>query len=88
MIDKIFRDKDGHLAIASWPNPPLWVWIVSSALKRFIKTGSPHALLSTVAFGSLFAWAWMELFDGVNYFRRALGFIVLVMLVASKAVNK
>jgi hypothetical protein len=40
--------------------------------------------LEVLAFGSLFTWAWEELFQGVNYFRRALGLLVLVSLIASK----
>jgi len=30
---------------------------------------------SPLAFGASFTWAWQELFEGVNYFRRALGFV-------------
>ncbi|HEY9908282.1 MAG TPA: hypothetical protein V6D18_11845 [Thermosynechococcaceae cyanobacterium] len=37
-----------------------------------------------MAFGSLFTWAWLELFQGVNYFRRSLGLIVLLGAIASK----
>jgi hypothetical protein len=40
--------------------------------------------LDVLAFGSLFTWAWEELFQGVNYFRRALGFLVLFGLIVSK----
>jgi hypothetical protein len=43
-----------------------------------------HTGLDAIAFGSLFTWAWLELFQGVNYFRRALGFIVLLFAIASR----
>ena len=46
-----------------------------------LTSGMPYALLDTVAFGALFTWAWLELFDGVNYFRRALGLVVLTVAV-------
>ncbi len=40
-------------------------------------------MLDVVANGSLFTWAWMELFQGVNYFRRSLGLIVLIGIITS-----
>jgi hypothetical protein len=53
-------------------------------LKLIVTTGQINLALDLVAFGSLFTWAWEELFQGVNYFRRALGLIVLVGLLAWK----
>jgi len=35
----------------------------------------------------LFTWAWQELFEGVNYFRRALGLVVLIGCIASRFSN-
>jgi hypothetical protein len=32
----------------------------------------------------LFTWAWQELFQGVNYFRRSLGLVVLLGAIASR----
>jgi hypothetical protein len=43
--------------------------------------------LEALAFGSLFTWAWLELFQGVNYFRRALGLGVLIGVIASRTVG-
>ncbi len=84
LFDKVFRDSEGQIVIAQPPNLPLIVWIVASLLKFVITTGKINLGLELVAFGSLFTWAWEELFQGVNYFRRALGLIVLVGLLASK----
>ncbi len=84
LFDKVFRDSEGQIVIAQPPNLPLIVWIVASLLKFVITTGKINLGLELVAFGSLFTWAWEELFQGVNYFRRALGLIVLVGLIASK----
>jgi hypothetical protein len=44
-------------------------------------SGYGRAGLAAVAYGSLFTWAWLELFQGVNYFRRSLGLLVLVGVV-------
>ena len=66
------------------PNPPLIVWIVASLLTIIFTTGKINLGLDIIAFGSLFTWAWEELFQGVNYFRRVLGLLVLVGLIGSK----
>jgi hypothetical protein len=46
--------------------------------------GSSYEVLDAIAFGSLFTWAWLELFDGVNYFRRALGTTILIGAIVSR----
>jgi hypothetical protein len=81
-FDRIFRDKDGNFVIAQMPNLPLIVWIATTALKLVFTSGNIYVAMDTVAFGSLFTWAWQELFEGVNYFRRGLGFAVLVGIIA------
>lgn len=84
LFDQTFRDSEGNIVIAQPPNLPLIVGLVSSLLKLIFTTGQIYLVLDLVAFGALFTWAWEELFQGVNYFRRALGLIVLVGLIASK----
>lgn len=84
LFDRIFRDSEGKIVIAQPPNLTLIVWITTTLLTLLFTTGKIHLGLELVAFGVLFTWAWEELFQGVNYFRRALGLIVLVGLIASK----
>ncbi|MEG4275520.1 MULTISPECIES: hypothetical protein [unclassified Microcoleus] len=84
LFDRTFRDSEGKIVIAQMPNLPLSVGIVASLLTLVVTTGKVNLGLDLVAFGSLFTWAWEELFQGVNYFRRALGLIVLVGLIAGK----
>ncbi len=84
LVDKTFRDREGNIVIAQAPNPPLIVWIVSSLLSLVFTGGTIHTVLDVVATGSLFTWAWLELFDGVNYFRRGLGLVVLIGLIVFK----
>ena len=84
LLDKIFREREGKVVLAQIPNLPLIVWIVASLLRLIFTTGKVNIGLEAIAFGSLFTWAWEELFQGVNYFRRALGFLVLIGLIASK----
>lgn len=84
LFDKTFRDSEGNIVIAQPPNLPILVGITATVLNLIIKNGNIHTGLDAIAFGSLFTWAWLELFEGVNYFRRALGLIVLIGLIASR----
>ena len=84
LFDSTFRDSEGNIVIAQPPNLPLIVGIVASLLKLVVTAGTINLVLDLVAFGALFTWAWEELFQGVNYFRRALGLIALVALISSK----
>jgi len=83
-FDKIFRDSEGQIVIAQPPNLPLIVWSVASLLQLILTTGNINKGLDLLAFGCLFTWAWEELFQGVNYFRRALGLVVLIVAIASR----
>ncbi|MEG4252816.1 hypothetical protein [Microcoleus sp. Pol10D4] len=84
LFDRTFRDSEGQIVIAQMPNLPLSVGIVASLLTLIVTSGKINLGLQIVGFGSLFTWAWQELFQGVNYFRRALGLIGLVGLIAWK----
>lgn len=87
LFDKIFRDSDGNIVVAQMPNLPIIVWITASLLKLVFPTGEVNTGLDALAFGSLFTWAWLELFQGVNYFRRALGLGVLIGVMVSRTVG-
>ncbi len=78
LFDRTFRDSEGKIVLAQMPNLPILVWLGATLLNLIPSTGNIHIGLDALAFGSLFTWAWLELFQGVNYFRRTLGFIVLV----------
>lgn len=84
LFNRTFRDNDGNLTIAQMPNLPILIWLAATLLALLITSGNFHRGLDALAFGSLFTWAWQELFQGVNYFRRLLGLIVLLVAIASK----
>ncbi|MEH1769714.1 MAG: hypothetical protein V7L27_32420 [Nostoc sp.] len=84
LFDKTFRDSNGKIVVAEMPNPPLILWIVASLLTLIFTTGKINTVLDVLANGSLFTWAWLELFQGVNYFRRALGLAVLIGIIVLK----
>ncbi len=85
LFDRTFRDSQGQIVIAQMPNLPIIVWLTATLL-NLIPTNSSniHTGLDAIAFGSLFTWAWLELFTGVNYFRRVLGLVVLLGAIASR----
>ena len=84
LFDRTFRDSEGKIVIAQPPNLPLLLWGAATLLQLAVTQGRVHVGLEWVAFGALFTWAWLELFQGVNYFRRGLGLFVLVGAIVIK----
>ncbi|MBD2580616.1 hypothetical protein [Oscillatoria sp. FACHB-1406] len=82
LFDRIFRDSEGKIVIAQPPNLPMIVGIVATVLRSVLATGQIHTVFNLIAFGAWFTWAWEETFEGVNYFRRAIGAISLVAIIA------
>ncbi len=66
------------------PNLPLIVGLLASLLAKILPYGQLNFIAALIAFGALFTWGWLELFSGVNVFRRALGLAVLIWIIASK----
>lgn len=87
LFDQTFRDSTGNIVIAQPPNLPLIVGITTTVLTFVFPSGNLHTGLDAIAFGSWFTWAWLELFEGVNYFRRALGLIALLGIIALRFPN-
>ena len=84
LFDRTFRDSEGNIVIAQMPNLPLIVGLGAIALQLIFPGSKLQTGADLIAFGALFTWAWQEVFEGSNYFRRALGMIVLVGIVALK----
>jgi hypothetical protein len=84
LFDRLFRDASGEIVIGQLPNLPIMIWAIASLLKSVYQTGKVNLGLDVLASSSLFIWAIQELFQGVNSFRRGLGLIVLISLIASK----
>lgn len=82
LFDRIFRDSEGNIVIAQPPNLPILVGIAATFLQFILPSGKIQTAFELIAFGALFTWAWQELFQGVNYFRRSLGLIGLVSIIA------
>lgn len=82
-IDKFYKDKDGKVVIAQKPNLPILVWVASIIITR-LSSGEIQSIFSLIGFGALFTWAWLEIFQGDSYFRRALGLVVLVFTIYNR----
>lgn len=83
ILNKCFKNKDGKTVFVQAPNLPIILWISTVILKMFTE-GKYFILLDYVGFGVLFTWAWLEIFNGVNYFRRITGSIVLAFLIYTR----
>ncbi len=79
LIDAWFKDKNGRIVVAQRPNAPLNLALVA-VLLRLVTTGTAHRLFGFLFFGALFTWAWLEIVDGANPHRRALGSVALIGL--------
>jgi hypothetical protein len=77
----MFEDrKTGKIVLWQWPNIPLWTWIASAVIGRFVDGGLGTAV-HVVGSLALAVWAVMEIGWGVNPFRRIVGGVVLAALV-------
>lgn len=78
LTDKIFKDTSGKIVLVQTPNLPLGLWVAASLVRLILHQNN---LLSTglyyLGLIGLVVWAVLELVYGVNYFRRALGAIVI-----------
>lgn len=83
-LTNFFKDKNGKVVLGQTPNAPLVGWFVFLVLAHVIPTGRWQQVAGYVSFGFIFTWAWLELTQGVNYFRRLLGAVVLILAIHSR----
>ncbi len=80
-IGRFFKDKNGKLAVAQFPNILLLVWIVLTILIWLLAGATFVPSLRMLQNAVLFAWAYLELTSGTSYFRKALGAVVMAAVV-------
>ena len=83
LFDRLFRDGTGEIVIGQPPNLPILIWLSATVLKLAVKNDRVKLGLDLLAFSSLLYWSFLEITQGVNYFRRDLGVIVLIALIIS-----
>jgi hypothetical protein len=80
--DNLWRDKEGRVVVWQTPNVFLIAWVVLTIVSLVV-TGKAADIFSWLGLAALFIWSLLEIFKGVNYFRRILGLVVLVFAVLS-----
>lgn len=82
--DKFWRDKNGEDVIWQRPNIFLITWFVCTVINLVLSYSFLKQALGLIGLVALFVWSLWEVTTGVNYFRRLLGLIVLVLLLAGR----
>ena len=80
--DRIWKDRRGRVVIWQTPNVFLIAWAVLTVISLFFN-GHTADVISVAGSVALIVWAALELFKGVNYFRRVLGLVILILSVLS-----
>ena len=75
----IFETKDGERVIAQRPNPPIIAAFAAAILAR-LTNGELSDFISVVASVLFIIWGLMEVFYGVNTWRRMLGVAVIIIV--------
>ena len=86
-FDWLFRNRHtGAITIAQFPNAPLLVYLGATVASWLLKPeGDVGTALRVIGTLALAWWAVDEIGRGVNPFRRMLGAVVLVGMVAQRA---
>jgi hypothetical protein len=85
IISKFFKTKDNKIVIFQFPNIPIILFIIFYLLSLVFNKNMTGDIFRALYFGFLFTWCYLEIFQGVNYLRRVLGFTVLILSVISMA---
>lgn len=78
---RFFRDSNGQITIWQSPNLLLSAWIIFEVIKLIVSKGKLKTGLEQLSSVTLFAWAYLEATTGVNYFRKVLGLLVLIIII-------
>lgn len=82
--DKFWRDEYGRDVIWQRPNAFLITWIVVTAVGLFLPYNHIKSVLGVIGTIAILIWAVLEIYSGVNGFRRLLGVLVLIAVVISR----
>lgn len=80
--DKTWRNQEGKVVIWQMPNAWLIGWAIFTFMALLV-SGKTSDVLSWIGEASLVVWCLDEMLRGVNYFRRALGLVVLIYAVVT-----
>jgi hypothetical protein len=83
ITNRFVRGKDGHTHIIQLPNIPIIGWFLSMLIATFIASGSIKVGFSNLSLAFLAVWSYLEITQGLSYFRRMLGIIAAILTVYS-----
>ena len=72
------------LVVAQFPNAPIAIWMLAAFSAKLL-SGDAESVALAIASVALTAWAYLELAEGANWFRRLLGATALVYVVIELA---
>ncbi|MGZ6005314.1 MAG: hypothetical protein ACXWLH_04135 [Candidatus Saccharimonadales bacterium] len=78
---KFWEDKNGKVVVWQAPNRWLLIWLITLVLGWFMPYGWPQKAVGWISLIALVIWAFFEAKSGVNYFRRTIGILVLLLLI-------
>ncbi|MFT4532502.1 MAG: hypothetical protein ACI9T8_000525 [Candidatus Saccharimonadales bacterium] len=78
-IRRLFKDRSGRVVLAQKPNLALTVWAIATIVGKVSANDTILRSANSVAFVAIVIWAIQEIFQGVNYFRKSLGLMILVV---------
>lgn len=79
--DKFWRDEYGHDVIWQKPNIFLIAWFSITFVTWFLPYSTLKHIVLYIATASIFIWALLEIYSGVNRFRKLLGTLVLIAMI-------
>lgn len=80
LANKVFRDKNNKIVLWQFPNLPLVGWFIFLVLAQVVSSDTLRTGFAQLSSGFLFVWAYLEITQGVTYLRRALGGVVLLLI--------
>ena len=83
LLGNFFKDSDGKYVLWQWPNIPLYGWVIFMALHRITSNTRLEDGFRILSIGFIFTWAYLEITEGISYFRKFLGLVVLAVTVVS-----
>lgn len=79
LLDRTFRDENGQIVLGQVPNIPIIGWLLFKVLSLVTDNRLSDAF-AQISTAFLFTWAYLEITQGANYFRRFLGVFVIAVI--------
>ena len=83
-MQPLFKSPSGKIIIAQKPNAPLIIWFVFLLAEKLPVSVELAEVFGLLSYSAIFAWAWLEITEGVNLFRRILGATIMIYGIMSR----